>query len=152
VGDGLGDFVGLGDFDGDGLGLFDGLVLPDGLGEFDGLGDFDFVALPLGLGLLDTELLPLGVGVPEGLELLVGLELAGGVELAVEDGVPRIALPDKVVACTTAVDTDPHNAPGLAGEAKAGPIADPENKNSPAPAAAATWPARTTPTGTAALR
>jgi hypothetical protein len=146
VGEGLGDFVGLGDLDGDGLGLFDGLVLPDGLGEFDGLGDFDFVALPLGSGLLDTELLLLGVGVP------VGLELAGGVELAVEEGVPGIALPDKVVACTTAVDTDPHNDAGLAGAAKAGPIAGPENKNSPAPAAAATWPARTTPTGTAALR
>jgi hypothetical protein len=121
-------------------------VLPDGLGEFDGLGDFDFVALPLGLGLLDAELLPLGVGVP------LGLELADGVELAVEEGVPGAALSDKEVACTTAVVADPHNASGLAGAAKAGPIADPENKNSPAPAAAATWPTRTTPTGTAALR
>jgi len=142
-----GDGDGLADFEGDGEGdeVFVGLV-------FDG----DGVALALGL---EGGLLPEGLGLPDGL-LLDGL----GLGLPVEVGLTLaevVALTDglvsaNVLACSTVVDPPPHTEPsGMAWAALAfreGAITGPVSRNSPAPATTAARPARTTLTGTAALR
>jgi hypothetical protein len=130
VGFGLGDFDGdgLGDLDGEELGLLDGEVLFDGLVVLVGL--LDGVGLLVGLGLVD------------GLELPVGLGL---VTLGPESNI--------MLACTTAVAAEPQRLrSGTAGSASAGAIAGPDNRKIPAPAATAACPARTTLTGTVALR
>jgi hypothetical protein len=144
LGVGLGDLVG--DLDGEGLellegdGLLDGVLVLDGLGLLDGLELFD------GLGLAD------GLRVLDGLGLAVCEEL----ELAVSVGVARADAPvnGSALALIADVLADPQTASskGLACAAKTGAIAGPESRNSPAPAAAAACPIRTTRTGTAALR
>lgn len=134
VGFGLGDFDGdgLGDLDGEELGLLDGEVLFDGLVVLVGL--LDGVGLLVGLGLSDGLELPVGPG-------LVTLALAVGLESNI------------MLACTTVVAAEPHRLrSGTAGSASAGATAGPDNRKIPAPAATAACPARTTLTGTVALR
>ena len=140
VGVGVGDFDGLGDFDGVGLGEFDGeeLGLLDGEVLFDGL--VVLVGLPDGVGLL------VGVGLPDEFELPVGV---GFVTLALAVG-PESNI---MLASTTVVAARPHRLrSGTAGSANAGATAGPDIRKIPAPAATAACPARTTLTGTVALR
>lgn len=124
VGLGVGDFDGVGDLVGENVGVLDGEVL---VALFDGVG------------------LKVGLGLPDGLELPVGLRL---VTLALAEGPESIS----ALACTTAVVEMHRPRSGTVGSASAGAIADPDNRKIPAPAVTATCPARTTLTGTAALR
>lgn len=130
VGFGVGD--GLGDFDGEELGLLDGEVLFDGLVVLVGL--LDGVGLLVGVGLTDGLELPVRVG-------LVTLGLAVGLESNI------------MLASTIVVAAEPHRLrSGTAGSASAGATAGPDSRKIPAPAATAACPARTTLTGTVALR
>lgn len=138
------DGVGLGDLDGEELGLLDGEVLFDGLVLPVGL--LDGVGLTVGLVLLDGFELPVGLGLTDGLGLPVG---PGLVTLALAVGPES----NTMLASTTCVAAGPHPLrSGTAGAASAGATAGPDIRKIPAPAATATCPARTTLTGTVALR
>jgi hypothetical protein len=155
---------GFGDFDGDGLGDLDGLFDGDGEGEallvgvvlFDGLGValFDGPDEWLGFGLA----LPVGCGVPEGLGLVEDVGLCEGLTLAEVVALTEGLDPANTLAWVTAVEAEPQvELSGLTMAAsalwsRAGAIAGAASRNNPAPAPTATCAARTTLTGTAALR
>jgi hypothetical protein len=157
-GDGLGDLVGDLDGDGEGEELFVGEELFDGLGValFEGPDEW----LPDGLGFgLEVELaLPVGLGDLEGLGLLDDVGLCEGLTLAAVVALTEGLDPANTLAWVTAVAAEPQvDLSGLtvAAEAlwpRAGAITGAASRNNPAPAPTATCAARTTLTGTAALR